>query len=83
MNKRDLDEAEPVVSEEPQPRSLLRTLEKLAEIPRRSNVRETGFDGVGVVVVDGANDGRPFSRELPERDDVLYEAKYHRLGAVD
>jgi hypothetical protein len=61
MNKFDLSKHEPNFSEEPQPRSLLRTLEKMTEIPRRSNVRETGFDGFGVVVIEGTNDGSPFS----------------------
>ena len=60
MNKADLTKVERVYTEEPQPRSIVRTLEKLAEMPRRSNTRETGFDGVGVVVIDGANDGSPF-----------------------
>ena len=60
MNKADLSSAERVFTEEPQPRSTLRTLEKIGEIPRRSNTRETGFDGVGVVVIEGANDGSPF-----------------------
>ena len=50
----------PVVSEEPQPRSLLRTLDKVAEIPRRSNLRENGFDGMGGVVVHGHNDGSAY-----------------------
>lgn len=59
-NKFDLAQAGRVFTLEPQPRSLTRTLEKLAEIPRRSNTRETGFDGVGVVVVEGPNDGSPF-----------------------
>jgi len=59
-NKTDLTHVERVFSEEPQPRSLVRTLQKIAEIPRRSNTRETGFDGMGVVVVDGANDGTAF-----------------------
>ncbi|HVX17912.1 MAG TPA: hypothetical protein VHA73_07750 [Acidimicrobiales bacterium] len=60
MNKFDLSKADRVFTEEPQPRSLVRTLEKIAEMPRRSNTRETGFDGVGVVVIDGPNDGTPF-----------------------
>lgn len=60
MNKLDLSKHEPNFTDEPQPKSLVRTLEKMAEIPRRSNVRETGFDGFGVVVIDGANDGTPF-----------------------
>jgi hypothetical protein len=60
-NRRVVDAAHPPdISVEPQPRSLRRTLEKLEEIPRRSNVRETGFDALGIVVVDGRNDGSPF-----------------------
>jgi hypothetical protein len=61
MNKFDLSTTTAIVTEEAQPKSLRRTLDKIAEIPRRSNVRETGFDGVGVVVVDGVNDGSPFT----------------------
>lgn len=60
MNKFDLSSEARVFGGEAQPRSLLRTLEKLAEIPRRSNVRENGFDGIGAVIVDGINDGSPF-----------------------
>lgn len=61
-NRRSLtDGPEAVVSTEPQPRSLERTLAKLQEIPRRSNVRENGFDALGIVVIDGRNDGSPFA----------------------
>lgn len=61
LNRRLLPPAAPPeVSTEPQPRSLLRTLAKLQEIPRRSNVRENGFDAIGIVVIDGRNDGSPF-----------------------
>lgn len=60
LNKGDLSSGLQF-THEPQPRSVQRTLEKLAEIPRRSNVRETGFDGIGVVVIDGLNDGSPYT----------------------
>lgn len=50
-----------LVSTEPQPRSLQRTLAKLQEIPRRSNVRENGFDALGIVVIDARNDGTAFT----------------------
>ena len=60
MNKGDLARGL-VYSEEPQPRSVERTLAKVAEMPRRSNVRENGFDGIGVVVLNGKNDGTPFT----------------------
>ena len=59
MNKGDIS-AGLFITEEPQPRSVERTLQKVSEIPRRSNVRETGFDGVAVVVIEGVNDGSPF-----------------------
>lgn len=61
QNKFDLATRPTVVSNEPQPKSLLRTLDKVAEIPRRSNVRETGFDGMGVVILNGVNDGSPYT----------------------
>ena len=60
MNKFDVSKAPLVITHEPQPRSLERTLKKVAEMPRRSNNRETGFDGIGVVVIDGVNDGSPY-----------------------
>lgn len=60
MNKGDLSSGL-TYTEEPQPRSVERTLAKVAEMPRRSNVRENGFDGIGVVVIDGSNDGTPFT----------------------
>lgn len=76
MNKRDLGTHDRIITEEPQPRSLARTLEKIAEIPRRSNTRETGFDGVGVVVIDGVNDGTPFrlvsQRPAPQPGDPFH-----------
>lgn len=61
LNKRPLAGTPPTVSEENQPHALTRTLQKLAEIPRRSNVRENGFDGLGVVVVNGVNNGSPYT----------------------
>lgn len=59
-NRHDMSTTPPLLSYEPQPKSLERTLAKVHEILRRSNVRETGFDGLGVVVIDGVNDGSPY-----------------------
>lgn len=81
MNKADLTNVDRTFTEEPQPRSLIRTLEKLAEIPRRSNTRETGFDGVGVVVIDGANDGTPF-RVVNEPPAPRPGAPFHYDGMI-
>ena len=62
MNKGDLSRGLNFTTE-PQPRSVERVLAKLAEIPRRSNVRDNGFDGIGVAVVNGRNDGTPYTLE--------------------
>lgn len=61
IDRRPLVGAVDEVNRDPQPRSLERTLAKLAELPRRSNVRETGFDALGVLVVRGTNTGTPFA----------------------
>lgn len=85
LNKRNLAGTAPVVSTETQPHALNRTLQKVAEIPRRSNVRETGFDGVGVVVVAGENDGSPFrlisDRPAPQQGESFhYESMIVRMA---
>ncbi|MFF2634394.1 hypothetical protein ACFVR6_16065 [Microbacterium sp. NPDC058021] len=46
-----------VVRTNAQPNSVLRTLDKLAQLKRRSTVHESGFDGVGVTVLDFENLG--------------------------
>lgn len=84
MNKGDLSQGL-CRNEVPQPRSVERTLDKLAEIPRRSNVRENGFDGIGVVVVDGRNDGTPYAlvtdSPAPQRGDAFhYDGMISRLA---
>lgn len=40
-----------------QPEDTRRVLDKIAELPRRSRVGETGFDALSVLVVDCQNDG--------------------------
>ncbi|MDP3713414.1 MAG: hypothetical protein Q8R60_13145 [Mycobacteriales bacterium] len=42
-----------------QPADTLRVLQKVAEMPRRSSSSESGFDGLGVTVLDLRNDGGP------------------------
>lgn len=46
-------------SQEPQPRSTEVTVEKLRELPRRSNVSNNGYDAIGALFVDCPNDGSP------------------------
>ena len=58
-NNHDISRFEPRVSRHRQPEDLQRVLAKVAEIPRRSHSSESGFDGLGVTVLDFRNDGGP------------------------
>jgi hypothetical protein len=44
-----------------QPHDTLRVVEKVKEIPRRSQSSEVGFDGIGLSILDLKNDGGPVS----------------------
>lgn len=59
MNKFDLSKTPPNVNHHRQPADALRVIEKIREIRRRSGSSSVGFDAVGVMVVDMANDGSP------------------------
>ena len=59
LNQHDLSSEEPRISNNPQPGYAEKTIAKIKEIPRRSNVGETGFDAMGIVVLELANDGSP------------------------
>ncbi len=47
------------VSRHAQPKDTLRVLSKMGELPRRTRIGENGFDGIGVTVLDFANQGGP------------------------
>jgi hypothetical protein len=59
MNKFDLAKAPANVNQHRQPSDAIRVIEKVREIRRRSGSSATGFDAIGVMVVDMANDGSP------------------------
>lgn len=56
-NKRDLADADAIVTQHAQPKATERTIKKLEEIPRRTREGAEGFDALGIVVLDLANDG--------------------------
>lgn len=59
-NRFTIDAQHPVVlRRNAQPLSVTRTLDKLAQLKRRSTVHESGFDGIGVTVIDFENRGGP------------------------
>ena len=57
VNNRPLGPVPPVVTRHRQPADTERVLRKVAEIPRRSASSESGFDGIGITVLDLRNDG--------------------------
>lgn len=60
INSKDIARGhDPEVTTHKQPSDTLRVLDKVAEIPRRSSHSGTGFDAIGVTVLDLVNDGSP------------------------
>ena len=58
-NRHNLSQQDAIVSTHNQPHDATRTIARIREIPRRANVREVGFDALGIVVVNLSNDGSP------------------------
>jgi hypothetical protein len=87
-NKHDLEISQPVVSEHRQPGDAAKVIDGLRDLQRRSSVTDTGFDGLGVVVIDCANDGSRVTHvtthpPAPTRqDDFDYERFVHRLAQL-
>ncbi len=61
INNRPLGLEPAIVTRHRQPADTERVLDKIGEIPRRSASSESGFDGIGVTVLDLRNDGSPVS----------------------
>lgn len=57
MNKHDLSRWPVRVSRHKQPMAAKRVLEKVMEIRRRERIQDSGFDALGAMVVQCANDG--------------------------
>lgn len=75
------------VNEHQQPKDTARTIAKVRQIPRRSNVDERGFDALAIVVVDMRNDGsavRLITEEpAPPQDDILhYDSMIRRVAQL-
>lgn len=65
-----------VASFHKQPADAQAVVDKLEEIPRRAGAGTHGFDGLGIVVVRAANDGRPVelvaAPPAPQPGDIFY-----------
>lgn len=88
MNKCNLDGQQPHVAVHRQPGDAVRVIEKVAEIPRNSREGGTGFDAIGLVVVDCANDRvSPVTlhtvKPAPQIGDIFhYDSMIHRLAEL-
>lgn len=87
LNKEDLKVAEPKVSYHRQPGDAQRTIEKLREIPRRTQPNSEGFDAFGIVVLNMPNDGTPVTivtdPPAPAVADVLhYDQLIRRISSL-
>lgn len=75
-----------VVSQHRQPRDAERVVEKIKQLRRRADRTGRGFDSIGIVVVDCANDGSPVTLveepPAPARSDQYhYEQMIRRLAS--
>lgn len=65
-----------VVSRHSQPADAASVVKKVEELPRRSSSGNQGFDGLGITLVKGANDGTPVELmampPAPQPGDVFY-----------
>ena len=80
MNKFDLSKMPPNVNRHRQPDDALRVLAKVAEIRRRSGGSSTGFDGIGVMVVEMKNDGSPMQVLDEPTSQFPYDAMVQRVA---
>ena len=83
-NDYDLSTRPPTVSPHRQPGAAQSVVEKLRELPRRSNDGEVGYDAFAIVLVDRRNDGSPVTltneAPAPQAGEVdQYEMAVHRL----
>ncbi len=60
-NNRALDKYPLEYTEHKQPGDTERVVTKIRELPRRTRQADNGFDGIGITVLDFANDGGPVS----------------------
>lgn len=80
MNKFDLDAVPANVNHHRQPGDALRVIDKVKEIRRRSGGSASGFDAIGVMVVDMPNDGSAVEL-VAEPDPIFhYDQMIQRLA---
>ncbi len=87
LNHFDVTTRKPKVNTHRQPSDTERTIEKIKEIPRRTQSGVEGFDALGIVVVEMQNDGSPVSivstKPAPQPGDFWhYDSMIHRIASL-
>lgn len=88
MNKFTIDGTNTHVSFNVQPKCAQAVVEGLRELQRRSKRGDEGFDGIGVILLECANNGSPVKVTspdpvlLPSNDDFDYSRFIHRLAQL-
>jgi hypothetical protein len=87
LNHFDISTRKPKINKHRQPSDTDRTIEKIKEIPRRTQSGTEGFDALGIVVVEMKNDGSPVSvvtsAPAPRPGDPWhYDAMIHRIASL-
>lgn len=70
-----------------QPRDAGLAIEKIKQLPRRSKVEDSGYDGLSIVVIDMPNDGSPVALvetpPAPQTGDIYrYDSMIARLSGI-
>ena len=87
LNQFKIGKRKPRLNEHRQSSDTERTIEKLKEIPRRTQSGTEGFDALGIVVVEMKNDGSPVkvvtTDPAPRPGDPWhYDAMIHRIASL-
>ena len=86
-NKASLPGQPKIVTKHTQPKATERTIQKLEEIPRRTQGGVDGFDALGIVVIELRNDGMPVTlvtgSPAPAPNDVWhYDQMIRRIASL-
>ena len=80
MNKFDLATHPAVVNPHHQPEDAIRVIEKVKEIRRTSGSSGVGFDALGIMVIELANDGSPVRLASQPSSPFPYSDMIERIG---
>ena len=75
-NKREKSLDSPEINQHKQPHAALSVFNKIKELARRTNVTSSGFDALGVILVNCANDGSDISTSSHFEDSLVIDPNF-------